>query len=326
MQAARKQHTAVLRGELLALIYMGVIAFSARKTGFSLLLFPELAALSHDVFTRPRGKWASQPWRLVLTPTITALFGLFVVRHTNFNALALTLIVVVSLLVIKLLKSTIAPAISAGMLSMVLAARSWIYPVGIFGGLSLLALVLLVWKRYAPKNYILSSEEEIDSKVIDDLEAPPHDRLWSAALLVFVLALGTLAQVTGLFFLIFPPLVVVAYEVLGHPEVPGWMARPILFPLISFITAAIGLGFCHVFDASVVGVIVMMVCSITILKIFKVHMPPVLTVGILPFVMKAPNYRYPISVLMGTIALMSYFWAYSSLRESAWLRRFHYKS
>jgi hypothetical protein len=326
MQAARKQHAAVLRGEILALIYMGVIAFSARKTGFLLLLFPELAALSHDVFTRPRGKWASQPWRLVLTPTITAFFGLFVVRHTNFNALALTLIVVVSLLVIKLLKSTIAPAISAGVLPMVLAERSRIYPVVIFAGLSLLALVLLVWKRYTPKNYTLSSEEEIDSKVIDDLEAPPHDRLWSAALLVFVLALATLAQATGLFFLIFPPLIVVAYEVLGHPEVPGWMARPILFPLITFLTAAVGLGFCHVFGAGFVGVIVTMLCSIAILKIFKVHMPPALTVGILPFVMKAPNYRYPISVLMGTIALMSYFWAYSRLRESAWLRRFNYKS
>jgi hypothetical protein len=305
---------------------MGVIEFFARKTGYSLLLFPELAALSHDVFTRPRGKWASQPWRLVLTPTITACFGLFVVRHTDFNALALTLIVVVSLLVIKLLKATIAPAISAGMLSMVLAERSWIYPVGVFADLSLLALVLLVWKRYTPKNYSLSSEEEIDSKVIDELEAPPHDRLWSAALLMFVLALATLAQVSGLFFLIFPPLIVVAYELLGHPEVPGWMARPILFPLISFLTAAIGLGFCHVFHAVVVGVIVTMLCSITILKIFKVRMPPALTVGILPFVMKAPNYRYPISVLLGTIALMLYFWVYSRLRESAWFRRFHYKS
>jgi hypothetical protein len=235
--------------------------FFRKKDGLLATLFPELAALSHDVFTRPHGKWASQPWRLVLTPTITALFGLFVVRHTNFNALALTLIVAVSLLVIKLLKSTIAPAISAGVLSMVLAVRSWIYPVGIFAGLSLLALVLLVWKRYIPKNYTLSSEEEIDSKVIDDLEALPHDRLWCAALVVFVLALATLAQVTGLFFLIFPPLIVVAYELIGHPEVPGWMAHPILFPLISFLTAAIGLGFCHIFDAGFVGVIVTMLCS-----------------------------------------------------------------
>jgi hypothetical protein len=62
---------------------------------------------------------------------------------------------------------------------------------------------------------------------------------------------------------------------------------------------------------------VTMLCSIAILNIFKVHMPPALAVGILPFVMKAPNRRYPISVLMGTIGLMSYFWAYSRLQESA---------
>jgi len=326
MQVPHKQHAAVFQGEILALIYMGAIALLAIKIGFSLLLFPELTALSHDVFTRPRGKWASQPWQLVLTPTITAFFGLFVVRHTNFNATALALIVVISLLVIKLLKSTIAPAISAGVLPMVLGERSWIYPAAVFAGLSLLALVLFAWKRYSPKNYILSSEEKINSKVIDDLEAPPKDRLWSAALLVFVLALAGLAQVTGLFFLIFPPLIVVAYEILGHPEVPGWMARPILFPLISFVTSAVGLEFCRIFHDGFVGVIVAMFCSIAILKTFKVHMPPALTVGILPFVMKAPNYRYPVSVLMGTIALMSYFWAYSKLRKSVWLRKFHYKT
>jgi hypothetical protein len=139
------------------------------KTSLACFIF---RFLTRPLLTRPRGKWASQPWQLVLTPTITAFFGLFVVRHTNFNALALTLIVVVSLLVIKLLKSTIALAISAGVLPMVLDERSWIYPIGIFAGLSLLALVLLVWKRYTPKNHILSSEEEIDSKVIDDLEGP----------------------------------------------------------------------------------------------------------------------------------------------------------
>jgi hypothetical protein len=139
------------------------------------------------------------------------------------------------------------------------------------------------------------------------------------ALLVFVLALAAVSRVTGLFFLIFPPLIVVAYEILGHPEVPGWMPRPILFPLISFLTAAVGLGFCHAFDAGFVGVIVTMLCSIAILKIFKVNMPPALAVGILPFVMKAPNYLYPISVLMRTIALMLYFWSYNRLRESAWL-------
>jgi HPP family len=320
MHAVDNKHRASLSGEALALIYMGIIAFSAQKTGFSLLLFPELAALSHDVFTRPQGKWASQPWQLVMTPTITALFGLFVVRHTNFNAIAITVIVALSLIVIKLLKSTIAPAISAGVLPMVLSERSWIYPIGIFVGLSVLVSVLLIWKRWSPKTPSFSREQEIDSKVIDDLETPPHDRFWSVVLIAFVLVLGTLAQVTGLFLLIFPPLIVVAYEILGHPDIPGWMERPILFPLISFLTASVGLVFCHVFDAGFVGVIVAMFCSIAILKIFKVHMPPALAVGILPFVMKAPNYRYPISVLIGTVALMLYFASYRRLRESTWLK------
>src|ERR1700761_622202 len=160
----RKRHTTFLRGELLALLYMATIAFLARRTGFSLLLFPELAALSYDVFTRPQGKWANQPWLLVITPTVTAIFGLLVVRHTHFNALALTLIVLVSLSVIKLLKSTIAPAISAGALPMVLAERSWSYPLGIVVGLSALVLVLLIWKRYGPKDEHFSAEEEINSK------------------------------------------------------------------------------------------------------------------------------------------------------------------
>jgi hypothetical protein len=55
--------------ELLAVGFVGVIAVAANKSYMSLLLFPELAALAHDVFTRPRGKWASQPLRLIATPT-----------------------------------------------------------------------------------------------------------------------------------------------------------------------------------------------------------------------------------------------------------------
>jgi hypothetical protein len=87
------------------------------------------------------------------------------------------------------------------------------------------------------------------------------------------LVLGTLAQVTGLFFLIFPPLIVVAYEILGHPELPVWMERPRLFSLISSLTAFVGLVSCQVFDAGFVGVIVDMLCSIAILKLFKVLCP-----------------------------------------------------
>jgi hypothetical protein len=59
LQIARNRPTAKFLAEVLVVSYMGIVAFAANLTGFYLLLFPELAALSHDVMTRPRGKWAS---------------------------------------------------------------------------------------------------------------------------------------------------------------------------------------------------------------------------------------------------------------------------
>src|SRR5580698_10911499 len=135
--------------ELLAVIFMGAVALAAQTTGFMLLLFPELAALSHDIMTRPRGKWGSQPLRLVLTPTLTAVIGIFFTRHLAFGALGITLIVVLSLVIIKLMKSTIVAAISAGVLPMALSERSWRYPLAIFVDCTVLVLLFVLWKRYA---------------------------------------------------------------------------------------------------------------------------------------------------------------------------------
>jgi hypothetical protein len=134
VQTTRNKPTARFVAEVLVLSYMGVVVLAAHLTGIYLLLFPELAALSHDVITRPQGKWASQPWRIVLTPTLTAVVGLFITRHESYGAISIALVVLASLLIIKLLKSAIGPAISAGALPMGLNEKSWMYPAAIFMG------------------------------------------------------------------------------------------------------------------------------------------------------------------------------------------------
>jgi HPP family len=315
MQIERNIPAARFLAEVLVVGYMGAVALAAHLTGIYLLLFPELAALSHDVMTRPQGKWASQPWRIVLTPTLTAIVGLFVTRNESYGAISVALVVTASLLIIKLLRSAIGPAISAGALPMVLNERSWMYPAAIFVGLVGLVAALWIWQRYGsfdtPSKYSTN-----DSRVIDALETYPHDRFWVVTLLTFVLALGIPAQLTGLRFILFPPLIVMAYELFGHPEIPGWMARPALFPLVCVLTASIGVIACHLFRSSVVGVMLTVLCSIAILRAFKVHMPPALAVGLLPFVMTAPNIRYPTSVGIGTVALTLCFWGRGSIRRS----------
>jgi hypothetical protein len=122
-------------------------------------------------------------------------------------------------------------------------------------------------------------------------------------LIAFVLVLGVAAQWSGLRFLLFPPLIVMAYEIFGHAEVPRWMARPVLFPIVCLLTSATGTFAVHEFRVSFVGVAVTMAISMGILRVFRVHMPPALAVGLLPFVMVAPNVWYPVSVTLGTTAL-----------------------
>jgi HPP family len=316
MQITPNRPTAKFLAEVLVVTYMGIIAFAAHLTGIYLLLFPELAALSHDVMTRPRGKWANQPWRIVLTPTLTAFVGLFVTRHTSYGAISIALVVTASLFIIKLLRSAIGPAISAGALPMVLNEKSWMYPAAIFMGLMGLVATLWIWRRYGPSLDTPSHETTNDSRVIDALETYPHDRFWVVTLLTFVLLLGVPAQLTGLRFILFPPLIVMAYELFGHPEVPGWMARPVLLPFVCVITATVGVLARHSFRASFVGVMLTTICSVAILRAFKLHMPPALAVGLLPFVMAAPNFGYPASVGIGTLALTVCFYGRGSIRRS----------
>lgn len=295
----------MILAELLAISFMGIVAAAAHGTGVHLLLFPELAALSHDVLMRPRGKWAMQPLRMVMTPTLTAMVGLFVTRHTHYGVIAVLVVVLASLLVIRMLRSAIAPAISAGLLPMVLGEQHWMYPVAICIELAGLAVILRIWQRYGNAAGHLVEEE--GDRTVETLEASATDRFWVITLMIFVLALAWVSEVTGLHFILFPPLVVMAYEIFGHPELPRWIERPPLFPLTCFLTALIGLLACDSFHGGTAGVVITVAASILVLRLFRVHMPPALAVGLLPFVMIAPNLWYPVSVGIGTVALTLWF-------------------
>lgn len=310
----RRENLAKLFAEFLAVMFSGGIGLAAGTTGIPLILFPEIGALSFDVFSRPRGKWATQPLRLIITPTITAALGVIVTRHWEYGAIAITAITLLSLVTIKLLRSNIGAAFSAGVLPMVLGVTSWVYPVVIFSDLVVLAATLTLWKQFDPHIYL--SEGTKENPIIDATETPPKDKFWIFALTGFVLVSGAAAQATDLRFLLFPPLIVVAYELFGHqPELPGWMSRPVLFPLVCFLTASVGMFANSTLHVGFWGVSFTMVCSIAILRAFKVHMPPALAVGLIPFVIVHPTFWYPISVSLGASALIASASVYTSIKR-----------
>jgi len=113
---------------LVASLYMAGIAETALVTGAFFVLFPELGALAHDTLTRPRGTWSNALILLVVTPSLAAVLGILVSRHYSYGYLSVLLAVGGSLAVIKILRSPITPSISAALLPVVFAEKSWLYP------------------------------------------------------------------------------------------------------------------------------------------------------------------------------------------------------
>ena len=126
-------------------------------------------------------------------------------------------------------------------------------------------------------------------------------------LLSFV-ALAMLAvKLTGMRFILFPPLVVILYEMLSHREHCPWVGRPIAIPVACFASATGGyLFFAHLPFAPLVAML-SMAWGIAVLRTLNLHMPPVLAVALLPLVMTNPTIGYPIAVGLGTMLASAWF-------------------
>lgn len=308
--ALRRRHR--LAAEVLALLYLSLIALIAYATGAVYVLFPELGALCHDVFTRPRGTWASSPLLLAITPVITGAIGIVFTRTLAYGFLSVLLIVGSSFAVLFLLKSPIAPAISAGLLPLVLGVRSWWYPAGILLGTALLAVLSLIWSKLSLRQKWLAPTTHVD--VIDDeIEQTHAGWYWLPALLVFIVAAVAVVKVTGLRFVLFPPLVVIGFEMFGHTAICPWAKRPLFLPAACFLTSCGGLFFWKMLGARPLAAACSMAVGIMVLRLFDLHVPPALAVALLPFVMDRPTFMYPVSVATGTLLMTFWFLLYRSL-------------
>jgi HPP family len=292
-----------------AVLYIAAIAVAAQFSGWYYLLFPELGAISDDVLTRPWGKWARQPGRLLLTPVLGAAVGTLITRELPYHVLTIVLIVVVCLLLLAVLKSNIAPAISAGVLPLVLGAKSWFYPLSIALALVVLFAILLLWRWVYRRKY--PGSFDVSAKDVDDvLETQPSTKKWIFPFFVFVTVMGLSATASGLRFILFPPLIVIAYEMFAHPSTCPWARTPVTLPIACCVTSATGLLAVNLFGSGGIAAASAMVCGIAVLRLLRIHMPPALAVGLLPLIINSPDLKYPVSVTIGTVALTLAFLLY----------------
>jgi hypothetical protein len=294
-----------IAAEVIALAYIAIIAEIAVATGAFYILFPELGALSHDIFTRPRGSWASAPLLLVITPVLTAVLGTLVTRSLPYGYFSVMLTVCGALAIILALRSPIAPAISAGLLPLTLGVRSLWYPAGIVFGTTLLAVLSFIWKQMSvDQNTVVASEDE-DT-------APGAESYWRLLpLLALVLAAAFVVKLTNLRFVLFPPLVVIGFEMFIHTKHCPWATRTLSLPIVCTLTAAGGLFCRRYLGVGAAGSVSSMAWGILILRIFDLHVPPALAVALLPQVIDSPTALYPVAVGIGTSLLSGSFVLFS---------------
>lgn len=299
---------ALMLGAGLSVVFLAVVAKAALWTGVFYVLFPELAALSYDVFTRPAGPWARAPLMLAITPAVTAALGTLITQAMAYNLWSVAITIAGAALIVALMRSPIVPAISAGFLPLVFGVTSWWYPVSIVAVMALLAIVSTLYgqtvgSRDLPQPPLRGIAARTDAPRTRRLKTKPPVLIFVA----FLLAAYGLGAVTGLRLILFPPLVVIAFEMFAHPDIHPGAKRPLALPLVCTITAGTGLCALIAFGPGPLSVVISLLAGIAALRMLRLHFPPALAVGLLPQIMPHADWHFVLAVAVGTATLAGVF-------------------
>jgi hypothetical protein len=296
---------ALILGPVLSVVFLAVVAKAALLTGVIYVLFPELAALSYDVFKRPGGAWARSPVMLTITPAVTAAMGTALTQVMAYSVWSVAMTVAGAILIVGWMRSPIVPAISAAFLPLVFGITSWWYPVSIAAVMALLALVSTVYGRVLASGDVSPASAPDAGAPANEIQPTPWIKMWPSFFIftAFLLLVYGLAAVTGLRLILFPPLVVIAFEMFVHANVRPRAMRHLALPFVCTITAGAGLAALLAFGPGPLSVVISLLAGIVTLRVLRLHFPPALTVGLLPQIMPHADWRFVLAVALGTTTL-----------------------
>ncbi len=281
-------------GEGATILLIGAMALLAHQTGIAFLIFPELAALAYGVFLQTGERWAEVPGRLFLTPFLSAVIGVLLVRTLGGWLVSSFLSVGLSLVIIRLLRSPVSPAISAGLLPLVLKDGNWQYPLSVGAGTGLLALLLLL-------RWTVPGERLLEGAGVAVIREEAS--LWGSAGFFFFLGFFGLflafSALAGGRMMLVPPLVVAGYELFSRFRECPWANRPIALVTCCVLVASVGVVGCNTLGKGVLAVALTMASGIAVFRGLGLALPPALAIGLLPLYLDSPGWRYPAAVGAG---------------------------
>lgn len=286
--------------------FVAVMTWIANSLHLPFALFPELGALGLVIFSDARHPWARSPVLLMLTPFLAAVQGLWITRHLSDGPAAVLLDVAGSLAVIAALRSPIVPALSAGLLPLVLQIKDWSYPFSILIGTGGLALLILVRARLN-RNRLIRDSRNGDAPAEPEAEQSspvPPLRQWLLPFGLFLLGGLALVALTGSPLVLFPPLLVIAFEMIGHRQHCPWRGRYGAVLLVTNAAAVVGLTLVKLLGVVPAAAFLAVLATLALLRLTRLAFPPALGLALLPFVMPQPPLAYPLFTSIGSVWLI----------------------
>ncbi|ACK86433.1 HPP family protein [Methylorubrum extorquens] len=279
------------------ILYVAAISAVAEYTHATYILFPELGALAFGIFQQPRGPWSRAPVPLMLTPLATATLGTFVTDHMPFGPIAIFVTVAGSVLILRVLRSPISPALSAGLLPLTLGITSWWYPIATLLGTGTLAGFALFRARSDPEAAQRPGSEEFSHRDRDS-----HWRLLGYA--GFVVSAALCVDASSSRLLLYPPLAVIGFELFTNPRCP-WAEKPFLVPVVCTLSAAGGFIIWMVLGNEPWTAAASVALSLVIMRCASIRLPPAIAVSLLPLVIDEPTAWFPVEVGLGSCVLIA---------------------
>ncbi|MDM1548129.1 hypothetical protein HX096_09720 [Empedobacter falsenii] len=251
------------------------------------IILPEVAALSVGILTFRENKWLQRPFHIFLLPSITAILGFGINFLPIILSLKLALVLVAMLIVLKIFKSQLAPALATGLLPIVTNAESFVFLYAIFLFVLLLFLSIKIFKLKPTENAV-------------PMIYTSHNR-WLIGLCIVWFAACYFSGFTH--FSAIPPIIVISFESLNNPTLKLTVRLKRI--LVMFMATMAGCLTMHYLDNWLIIGLIDLIIVMFILKLTDLRLPPAFAMVILPMILPSDSIKYlPVATLIMSIFFM----------------------
>lgn len=248
------------------------------------IILPEIGALTAGTWIYQNGGWINQPLKIFLAPSGTAIIGFLINQLSIGYAQKVLLGLLLMLILLRVLRSNLAPSFATGLLPIIINATYWSFIIAILLFTLILTAGVLIQGAY--KNTTPSSTIQKRHMLIFAVMA----LIWVGS--VWLFGFSQMAAI--------PPVMVVFFEVLQKPQYSWKMA-------IKHFTALVGatsIGvLVHTFIASwLLSAIIALTLVFILLQILKIKLPAAFAFPLLALVL--PNNMFhmlPVTAILATL-------------------------